>query len=209
MTRLTLIVAATRNNGIGQNSHLPWRLAKEMAYFKRVTTNAPEGSMNAVVMGRNTWESIPQKFRPLNKRLNLVISSNTNYQLLPADAATPCALVYLHSSLDSALERLSQSEYLEAPIHRTFIIGGASLYRETLALLPSGTFVDRVLLTRILAPAFEDCDVFMPDFLTQTDDTLPWRRVSHAELQEWVGFDVVAGEQEENGVQYEFQMWVR
>ena len=81
MTRLTLIVAATRSNGIGQNSQLPWRLAKEMAYFKRVTTNAPEGSMNAVVMGRNTWESIPQRFRPLDKRLNIVISSNKNYQL--------------------------------------------------------------------------------------------------------------------------------
>ena len=81
MTRLTLIVAATRNNGIGQNSQLPWRLAKEMAYFKRVTTNALEGSMNAVVMGRNTWESIPQRFRPLDKRLNIVISSNKNYQL--------------------------------------------------------------------------------------------------------------------------------
>ena len=81
MTRLTLIVAATRTNGIGQNAQLPWRLPKEMAYFKRVTTNAPEGSMNAVVMGRNTWESIPQRFRPLDKRLNIVISSNKNYQL--------------------------------------------------------------------------------------------------------------------------------
>ena len=40
MTRLTLIVAATRSNGIGQGGQLPWRLAKEMAYFKRVTTNA-------------------------------------------------------------------------------------------------------------------------------------------------------------------------
>ena len=81
MTRLTLIVAATRSNGIGQGGQLPWRLAKEMAYFKRVTTSAPEGSMNAVVMGRNTWESIPQKFRPLNKRLNIVVSSNKDYQL--------------------------------------------------------------------------------------------------------------------------------
>lgn len=52
-----------------------------MAYFKRVTTNAPEGSMNVVLMGRNTWESIPQKFRPLDKRLNLVISTNKHYQL--------------------------------------------------------------------------------------------------------------------------------
>ena len=128
---------------------------------------------------------------------------------MPADAATPCAPVYLHSSFESALERLNHTEYLEAPIHRSFIIGGASLYRETLALPPSTTFVDRVLLTRILAPAFEDCDVFMPDFIAQTDNGLSWKQASHAELQEWVGFEVAAGVQEENGVQYEFQMWVR
>ncbi len=81
MVRLTVIVASTRTNGIGQNSRLPWRLPKEMAYFKRVTTNAPEGAMNAVVMGRNTWQSIPPKFRPLDKRLSLVVSTNKHCQL--------------------------------------------------------------------------------------------------------------------------------
>ncbi|RPD62899.1 dihydrofolate reductase [Lentinus tigrinus ALCF2SS1-7] len=211
MTRLTLIVAATRNNGIGQGGQLPWRLAKEMAYFKRVTTSAPEGSMNAVVMGRNTWESIPQKFRPLNKRLNIVISSNKHYELLPPDTVTPCAPVYLHTNLDSTMERLSQPQFLECPIHRSFVIGGASLYRETLALPPtSQSFVDRVLLTRVLSPAFEECDVFMPDFIADGErEGKPWRQASHEELQEWAGFEVAAGTQEENGVQYEFQMWVR
>ena len=81
MPRLTIIVAATLNNGIGHNGRLPWRLAKEMQYFARVTSNAPEGSVNAVLMGRNTWESIPKKFRPLPKRVNVVISSNQQYEL--------------------------------------------------------------------------------------------------------------------------------
>lgn len=79
MTSLTLIVAATLTNGIGQGSRLPWRLPQEMAYFARVTTAAPEGSANAVIMGRNTWESIPPKFRPLKQRKNIVISSNADY----------------------------------------------------------------------------------------------------------------------------------
>ena len=96
------------------------------------------------------------------------------------------------------------------PVHRSFVIGGASLYRDTLALVPSsGSFVDRILLTRILSPAFEDCDVFMPDFLEDVSGSRLWRRASHEELREWVGCDVVVGAQEENGVQYEFQMWVR
>ncbi|OCH96122.1 dihydrofolate reductase [Obba rivulosa] len=209
MSRLTIIVAATLTNGIGQNSRLPWRLPKEMAYFARITNNAPDGTMNAVIMGRNTWESIPYKFRPLPKRANIVISSNKHYELMPPDAPTPPAPVYLHSNLDTALDRLSHSEWMESPIHRSFVIGGASLYRDTLALPPSsGRFVDRVLLTRILSPAFEDCDVYMPDFLDTTGDG-KWRRASHEELQEWAGFEVPEGVQEENNIKYEFQMWVR
>lgn len=128
---------------------------------------------------------------------------------MPADATTPCVPAYLHSNLDSALDRLSRPEFFEVPIHRSFVIGGASLYRDTLALSPSsGSFVDRILLTRILSPGFEDCDVFMPDFL-MNPGSHQWRQVSHLELQMWVGFEVAGGVQEENGVQYEFQMWVR
>lgn len=52
-----------------------------MSFFRQITSAAPEGSMNAVVMGRATWESIPKKFRPLPKRLNIVISRNTQYEL--------------------------------------------------------------------------------------------------------------------------------
>ena len=81
MTKLTVIVAATVSNGIGQSSRLPWRLPQEMAYFARVTSNAPDGTKNAVIMGRKTWESIPTKFRPLKDRINAVISRNQDYAL--------------------------------------------------------------------------------------------------------------------------------
>jgi hypothetical protein len=81
MSRLTIIVAATTSNGIGSNSRLPWRLPAEMKYFARVTSNAPEGKQNYVVMGRNTWESIPKRFRPLVRRVNVVISRNPDYDL--------------------------------------------------------------------------------------------------------------------------------
>jgi len=81
MSHLTIIIAATKSNGIGQNGKLPWRLSKEMAYFARVTSNAPDGRRNAVIMGRKTWESIPTNFRPLSKRLNVVVSHNRDYEL--------------------------------------------------------------------------------------------------------------------------------
>lgn len=66
--------------------------------------------------------------------------------------------------------------------------------------------MDRVLLTRILSPDF-DCDVFLDDF--QKDGKAEWKRVSHKALEEWAGFEVPEGEQEENGIKYEFQMWIR
>ncbi|KDQ63570.1 hypothetical protein JAAARDRAFT_120211 [Jaapia argillacea MUCL 33604] len=206
MTRLTLIVAATRTNGIGQNSRLPWRLPLEMAYFARVTSNAPEGHMNAVIMGRNTWESIPSKFRPLKNRANVVISRNKNYDLWVSCPS------YLQSDLTNAVTRLSNRRDSDVPIYHQFIIGGASLYSDALALprppsLTSTTpFVDRILLTRILSPSFEECDVFMPDFESRWPG---WTRARHEDLETWVGFEVPKGVQEEKGVTYEFQMWIR
>ncbi|KAF8213071.1 dihydrofolate reductase-like domain-containing protein [Mycena galopus ATCC 62051] len=166
-----------------------------MAYFARVTSNAPEGASSAVIMGRNTWESIPTKFRPLKNRVNIVVSRNASYDVGSA---------LLEGSLEAAISRMKA----EPQVSRGFMIGGASLYAESLALPLSSPvgFVDRILLTRILSPAFEECDVFMPDFLG-TDEG--WKRAAHDALEAWVGFEVAEGVQEEKGVQYEFQMWVR
>lgn len=88
-SRLTLILAATASNGIGKSNHLPWRLPKEMSYFSRVTSfvppnntsDEPEVKMNAVVMGRKSWEAIPDKYRPLAGRVNVVVSRNEEYTM--------------------------------------------------------------------------------------------------------------------------------
>ncbi|KAF2852726.1 hypothetical protein T440DRAFT_466846 [Plenodomus tracheiphilus IPT5] len=100
---LTLILAATPSLGIGKNGSLPWpMLKKEMAYFARVTKRAVAGNnhnnnnsnsdsdsiatastnttdagrqkMNAVIMGRKTWDSIPERLRPLKGRVNVVVT---------------------------------------------------------------------------------------------------------------------------------------
>ena len=82
MSRLTIIVAATKANGIGINNSLPWRLPKESKYFAQATSYAAGGQQNAVIMGRNTWESIPKKHRPLSNRYNIILSRNSSYDLL-------------------------------------------------------------------------------------------------------------------------------
>jgi dihydrofolate reductase len=132
---------------------------------------------------------------------------------LPPGSTTLKPPLYLDSDLNSALTRISDPSN---SIHRSFIIGGASLYTEVLALSSSSqptppALVDRILLTRIISPAFEQCDVFMPDFLASqtSNDGSEWQRASHVGLQAWVEHQVPEGIQEENGIQYEFQMWVR
>lgn len=74
---LSVIVATTSRGGIGKDGALPWTLPEDMAHFKKVTTALPPGVVdrsNAVIMGRKTWESIPEKFRPLPGRINVVLT---------------------------------------------------------------------------------------------------------------------------------------
>jgi dihydrofolate reductase/thymidylate synthase len=147
-----VVVAATKDEmGIGFEGGLPWRLPKDMAYFKAVTAQVNEpGARNAVIMGRKTWESIPAKFRPLAGRLNVILSrsgtlveaggavASTSENAAPGNAsggAAPAVLpegVLLQPSLDAALELLAGAEYA-ASVERVFVIGGAQVYSEAMA----------------------------------------------------------------------------
>ena len=62
-----LIVALCKNNGIGKNGDIPWKITKDLKYFKDVTSFNKNSGENVVIMGRKTWESIPEKFKPLSK----------------------------------------------------------------------------------------------------------------------------------------------
>ncbi|XP_045884657.1 dihydrofolate reductase-like isoform X2 [Micropterus dolomieu] len=72
------IVAVCPDLGIGKNGNLPWhpvRLNNEFKHFRTMTaTPSVEGKQNVVIMGRKTWFSIPEKNRPLNNRINIVLS---------------------------------------------------------------------------------------------------------------------------------------
>ena len=113
--------------------------------------------------------------------------------------------VVLKDGLKSALAHLEEI----TNIHRAFIIGGATIYNEALALPFSSSEpgLDRILLTRIFSPEFKECDTFFPDICKENSEE--WTRTRHATLQDWVGFEVSEGEQEEKGIKYEFQMWMR
>ncbi len=109
---LSLIAAVADNNCIGLNNKLPWHLPEDMEHFKKITTG------KIVLMGRKTWESLPEKFRPLPKRLNIVVTRQKNF-VVPAG-------VEIFDSIASSIERHAGQEIV--------VIGGAQLYAETLPL---------------------------------------------------------------------------
>ncbi len=87
MRSVSCIVAATPAGGIGKDGTLPWALPADLKRFARVTSDAPAGARNAVVMGRKTWASIPEKFRPLKGRLNVVLSTSADVRACVGAAA--------------------------------------------------------------------------------------------------------------------------
>lgn len=147
-------------------------------------------------MGRKTWDSIPEKFRPLKGRLNVVLSrAHPPSESLETVASTsnPVRLPSLQSALYSSKNK---------DIGRLFVIGGAEIYKAAL----QERAAKRILLTRILSD-FE-CDTFFPVQLGE-DETGKWRKTSKEDLDLWVGEKVPEGIQDEHGVQYVFEMYER
>lgn len=76
---LHLVVAATERGGIGKGGGLPWKIRRDMKFFKNTTLRAAPGAMNAVIMGRKTFDSIPARFRPLKSRVSVVVTRDSQF----------------------------------------------------------------------------------------------------------------------------------
>ncbi|KAJ7555237.1 hypothetical protein O6H91_05G027800 [Diphasiastrum complanatum] len=148
-----IVVAATREHGIGKNGKLPWNLPSDLKYFKKITSETLCSSKrNAVIMGRRTWESIPSKFRPLPGRLNVVLSRSSD-NIIRAEAANEDVLV--SKSLKAALQMLATPQF-SGLVESVFIIGGGEVFREAM----SSPHCDAIHLTEI--ETIFECDTFMP-----------------------------------------------
>ena len=108
--KLGLIYARARNGVIGKDGGLPWHLPEDLAHFKRVTMGCP------VIMGRKTWDSIPERFRPLPGRLNIVVTHQSDWSARGAQRA---------ASLDEAIALCTGQP-------QAWVIGGAQLYAQSL-----------------------------------------------------------------------------
>jgi len=131
---ITLIVARDRNGAIGKENTIPWRAPEDLNAFKRETLGG------AVIMGRNTWESLP--FKPLKDRLNIVVSSQSDL----------CETVF--PTIEEAIDYAYAQGY-----RRLYGIGGFGIYRSLLA------HADRMLITEVDVEV-EAPDTFFPDFET-------------------------------------------
>jgi dihydrofolate reductase len=119
--KVSLVAAVARGRVIGRNGTIPWQIPEDVARFKSATTG------HAVVMGRRTWESLPNRFRPLPGRRNVVVTRNATWSAEGAERV---------GSVEEALALLEREEAV-------FVIGGAEIYA---AALPHA---DQLLLTEI------------------------------------------------------------
>ncbi len=126
---LVLIAAVAANNVIGKDNKIPWHFKEDIQRFRQLTMGHP------ILMGRKTFDSLPDRFRPLPGRLNVVLTRNAEYRastgvVLPI--YTPArkqavAGVVLYSSLDEALQRLQDNE-------QVYVIGGEQVYQQAMPL---------------------------------------------------------------------------
>ncbi|MBW4963225.1 dihydrofolate reductase [Sulfitobacter sp. CW3] len=144
---ITLIVAKALNGAIGRDGTIPWQVPEDLKSFQRETLGG------ALIMGRNTWDSLP--FRPLPKRLNIVVSSRPD----AADIVVP--------TVADGIALASEQGY-----DRVYGIGGAGIYQEMLGL------ADRLLISEVDVE-IPDADTFFPTF-----EPANWRAVNDRVLRE-------------------------
>lgn len=108
--RIGLIWAEAAGGVIGADGGMPWHVPEDLAHFKAVTLGAP------VIMGRRTWESFPERFRPLPGRRNIVVTRSADWDADGAERA---------GSLDEALA-------LAADADVAWVIGGGGIFREAI-----------------------------------------------------------------------------
>jgi len=133
MPEIVIVAAVAANRVIGKDNRLIWNIPEDMAHFKALTAG------HTVIMGRKTWESLPERFRPLPGRRNIVISRQPDYVAAGAELA---------GSLEQALQLAASAEL-------AFVIGGEQIYRQAMAV------ADRLEITAVeLAP---EGDAWFPE----------------------------------------------
>ena len=190
-----MVVAADPQRGIGYGGGIPWKLRRDMQFFKKLTCATdphavereyefyPDANRespatlagraanrpNAVIMGYRTWESLPSKFKPLPGRLNLVMTRQNRSE----DPGSRFPGAKFCGSLEAALS-LAEEEHCP----NTYVIGGAQVYEE--AIKHPGC---QSLYITALSEMFS-CDTFFPEYENLYRET----RRSPVFQEDWISF---------------------
>lgn len=148
---LTIIVAVADNFAIGKDNRLLCHIPGDLKRFKEITSG------HTVIMGKRTWESLPN--RPLPNRRNMVLTDQ------PDEVIDGCVMAY---SIEDVMNKLD-------PYTENFIIGGGMVYRQFLPL------ADKLLITRVFKSF--DADAFFPE-VSEKEWVLESEEM-HAEFEEF------------------------
>ena len=152
---ISLIVAKSKNNVIGDKGKIPWHIPNDLKRFKKITTG------NVVIMGRKTFESLPEEYRPLPNRVNIILSKDKSYK-------TNCCMVF--NNLKKAIRKAGSNKEI-------FIIGGGEIYKESLK------YADKVYKTAVDGD-FEG-DTYFPKLNKN------WKEVNREEKEGYRFIDLV------------------
>ena len=149
---VSLIVAIAENNGIGKDNDLLWHLPNDMKYFKEKTLN------HHIITGRKNYISIPEKYRPLVNRTNIVLTRNTDF------SEEGCVVKH---NLKDAIEyaKINNEDEL-------FIIGGGQIYKEAL----EEDLIDKMYITHV--QKIFDADTFFPEI-----DSTIWKKINELTIE--------------------------
>ena len=171
MVKISIIAAIGKNRELGKDNKLLWNIPEDFKRFKELTSG------HIVIMGRKTYESLPEKFKPLPNRINIVVTRNNQFTILARSYKDSNSQVLICNSLEAAIQK-AKSYKLQVTSFEVFIIGGASIYEQGIK------YADKLYLT-LIDREFPDADAFFPEYGE-------FDKVS------------IAGEGEEGGIKYKF-----
>lgn len=174
--KFNIILAVDEKNGIWRRNTLAWNLPSDMKYFKKITTQTSDLSkMNAVIMGRVTWFSIPSKYRPLQDRINCILTRDLKQSDLWSNIDD---FTLYFNSLDDCLIELERKDNIE----NIFIIGWADLYNQVL----NHPMLDKIYMTKVKWDF--DCDVKLNKIPSSfvVESYTDWEKENDIEYSFWV-----------------------
>tara|TARA_B110000008_G_scaffold275199_1_gene312238 strand:+ start:1908 stop:2504 length:597 start_codon:yes stop_codon:yes gene_type:complete len=143
---INIIAAISKNKVIGLNGAIPWKISKDLKYFKRITSGQSkfEPGINACLMGRKTWDSLPSYPEPLPNRASIVITKNNTHKIRSN-------LIYNDIPTDEDMCRIKKK------YSNIWICGGESIYNHFI----NKSYIDKLYLTEIHEEI--EGDTFFPE----------------------------------------------